>query len=149
LYGRQQNMASALAAFDKARAIYEPASNFEGQASVFYERGSFFISARKLDEARDNLQQALELANASGNDSQKISTLLMLSRLSYTEGSLDKAQAYANDAISFAQQRGLDDLIALGLNNLAYTLFVSGNYAEAEKTYKQGLEFAKRSKSRL
>jgi serine/threonine protein kinase len=149
LYGRKQDIASALAAFDKAKAIYDPSGNIEGQVSVLYERANALINARKLDEAHDSLQQALDLANASGNDAQKINTLLLLSRLSYTEGSLDKAQAYANDAINFAQQRGLDDLIALGLNNLAYTLFVSGNYPEAEKTYKQGLEFAKRSKSRL
>jgi serine/threonine protein kinase/tetratricopeptide (TPR) repeat protein len=149
LYGRKQDMNSALAAFDKAKAIYEPSGNIEGQVSVLYERANALINARRLDEAHTALQQALDLANASGNDAQKIGTLLLLSRLSYTEGSLDKAQAYANEAIDFAQRRGLDDLIALGLNNLAYTLFVSGNYAEAEKTYKQGLEFAKRSKSRL
>ena len=149
LYGRKQDINSALAAFDKAKAIYEPSGNIEGQVSVLYERANALLNARKLDEAGAASQQAFDLANASGNDAQKIATLLLLSRLSYTEGSLNKAQAYANDAISFAQQRGLDDLIALGFNNLGYTLFVNGEYAEAEKNYKQGLEFAKRSKSRL
>ncbi|MDT4896109.1 MAG: eukaryotic-like serine/threonine-protein kinase [Acidobacteriota bacterium] len=149
LYGRQQNMPGALAAFQKAEDIYKASGNVEGEASVLYERGSLFISAGKLEEADRELQQALELASASGNDYQKISTLLQLSRLTYTEGSMPKAQAYANDAINFAQQRGLDDLIALGLNNLGYSFFVSGQYTQAEKYFRQGLEFAKRSKSRL
>lgn len=149
LYGRQQNMAGAILAFDKSKAIYEPSSNIEGQASVYYERGSAFLNARKLEEAREDLQQALIQANASGNDFQRISTQLQLSRLSYTEGDIAKAQSYANDAINFAQQRGLDDLIALGLNNLGYTFFASSEYEQAEKYYKQGLEFARRSKSRL
>ncbi|HKC65978.1 MAG TPA: tetratricopeptide repeat protein, partial [Pyrinomonadaceae bacterium] len=149
LYGRQQNMAGALSAFDKAKAIYDPSSNVEGRASVLYERGLLYIGARKLAEARADLQQALDLANASGNDAQKIGTLLQLSRLSFTEGALDKAESYANDAILFAQQHGLDDLISFGLYNLGYAFYISGNYAEAEKYYRQGLEFAKRSKSRL
>ncbi|HYJ45804.1 MAG TPA: tetratricopeptide repeat protein, partial [Pyrinomonadaceae bacterium] len=149
LYGREQNTASALAAFDKAKAVYDPSTNIEGQASVLYERGYLLINARKLDEARDQLQQALDLATASGHDAQKIGALLQLSRLSYTEGSLGKAQSYANEAINYAQQRGLNDLLALGLKNLGYTLFVNGNYDEAEKTYNRALEFAKRNKSRL
>jgi serine/threonine protein kinase/tetratricopeptide (TPR) repeat protein len=149
LYGRQQNMAGAIAAFDKSKMIYDASSNIEGEASVFYERGSAFLNARKLEEAREDLQQALNQANASGNDFQRISTQLQLSRLSYTEGDITKAQSYANDAISFAQQHGLDDLIALGLNNLGYSFFVSSEYEQAEKYYKQGLEFARRSKARL
>jgi serine/threonine protein kinase/Flp pilus assembly protein TadD len=149
LYGRQENMPGALPAFQKAIDIYKASGNVEGEASVLYERGGLFISARKLEEANADLPQALELANASGNDYQKISTRLQLSRLSYTEGSMEKAQAHANEAIAFAQQHGLDDLIALGLNNLGYTYFVGGQYAQAERYYGQGLEIAKRSKSRL
>ncbi|MDT5062565.1 MAG: eukaryotic-like serine/threonine-protein kinase [Acidobacteriota bacterium] len=149
LYGRQQNILGALAAFNKAIAIYEPSSNIEGQASALYERGYAYIYARRLEEASADLQQSLNLASASGNDFQRISVLLQLSRLSYTEGATAKAQSYANDAIEFAQKNGLDDLIALGFNNLGYTFFINSQYAEAEKSYKQGLEFAKRSKSRL
>jgi serine/threonine protein kinase/tetratricopeptide (TPR) repeat protein len=149
LYGRQQSIPGAIAAFGKSQAIYESSSNIEGQASVFYERGSAFLDARKLEEARADLQKALSLANLSDNDFQRISTQLQLSRLSYTEGDIVKAQSYANDAINFAQQHGLDDLIALGLNNLGYSFFVSSEYEQAEKYYKQGLEFARRSKSRL
>src|SRR5207248_10249633 len=123
-------------AFGKAKAIYAPSSNVEGRASVLSQRGLLYIGARKLTEARADLQQALDLANASGNDAQKVGTLLQLSRLSFTEGSLDKAESYANDAINFAQQHGLNDLISLGLYNLGYAFYISGNYAEAEKYYK-------------
>jgi serine/threonine protein kinase/Tfp pilus assembly protein PilF len=149
LYGRQGNMPGALPALQKAEDIYKASASIEGQSSVLFERAHLFINERKLDEARDALEQALLLANTSGNDYQKISTLLELSRLAYTAGETLKAQQYANDAINFAQQRGLEDLIAFGLKNLGYTFFLSGNYAEAEKHYKQALEFAKRNKSRL
>jgi tetratricopeptide (TPR) repeat protein len=149
LYGRDQKMPNALAAFDKAEAIYKPLGNLEGQASVFYERSVLFINAGKLEDARVELQQALEKATASENDSQRISTLLQLSRLAYMEGDTLKGQESTNDAINFARQRGLDNLIAFGLKNLGYTFFLSGKYDDAEKTYQRALEFAKRNKSRL
>jgi tetratricopeptide (TPR) repeat protein/tRNA A-37 threonylcarbamoyl transferase component Bud32 len=147
IYGRQQNTPAAMGAFDKALALYEAMGQVEGQANVFYERGQLSINAGKLADAGEQLQRAYDLANASGNDSQKINTLLQLSRLAYSQNSPDQAQKYATDAINFAQQRGLYDLLALGLNELGYAFFVSGKYAEAEKNYNQAREFAKRNKS--
>ncbi|HKR01499.1 MAG TPA: tetratricopeptide repeat protein [Pyrinomonadaceae bacterium] len=149
LNGRQQNMAGALAAFQKAEAIYKPSENTEGQANVNYERARVLIVAGRLDEARAELQQALELASVSGNDAQKIGVLLLFSHLSHVAGDPAEAQRYANDAINFAELRGLNDLIALGFNNLGYTFFVNNQYEDAERTYMRALEFAKRNKSRL
>jgi serine/threonine protein kinase/tetratricopeptide (TPR) repeat protein len=149
LYGREQNVRGALAAFAKAEAIYTPLANLEGQASVFYERGYLYINTLKLEEARSDLQQALDKATASENDFQRISTLLQLSRLAYTEGDTAKAAEYANNAIDFAQPRGLDNLIALGFKNLGYTFFLNSKYAEADKSYQRGLDFARKSKSQV
>jgi tetratricopeptide (TPR) repeat protein len=149
LYARQQNIAGALATFEKAQALYEALSHIEGKASVFYERGLVFLNTGKLADAEEQLQRAYELANASGNESQKINTLLQLSRLAYSQGEPDKAQKHASEAINFAQQHGLDDLLALGLNGLGYAFFVSGDYTAAEKNYLQALDFAKRNRSRL
>ncbi|MDT4966348.1 MAG: eukaryotic-like serine/threonine-protein kinase [Acidobacteriota bacterium] len=149
LYGRQQNKPSALSSLEKAEAIYEPSSNVEGRASVHFERGQVLINSGDLEAAGAELQQALNLSSASGNDAQRISVLLQLSRLAYTQSATGKAEEYANEAINFAQQRGLNDLLTLGLKNLGYTFFVDGDYAAAEKTYLQGLDFAARNKSRL
>jgi serine/threonine protein kinase/Tfp pilus assembly protein PilF len=149
LYGRQQSTPTAMAALDKAHTLYQALGNVEGQASVYYERGKLFLSAGRLADAAAQLQRAYDLANAGGNESQKINTLLQLSRLAYSQNAPDKAQAYATEAITFAQSRGLDDLLALGLNELGYAFFVSGNYAEAEKNYIQARESTKRNKSRF
>ena len=122
---RQQETPKAIAAFDKALLIYQSLGNVEGQASVYYERGKMFLSAGKLADAASQLQRAYDLANAGGNESQKINTLLQLSRLAYSQNAPDKAQAYATEAITFAQSRGLDDLLALGLNELGYAFLSS------------------------
>ncbi|HEY0406865.1 MAG TPA: tetratricopeptide repeat protein [Pyrinomonadaceae bacterium] len=149
LNGRNLNTPGAIASFDTAQALYDAQGLVEGQANVFYERGQLSISTGKLADAAAQLQRAYELASASGNESQKINAMLQLSRLAYIQGAPDKAQQYATDAISFAQQRGQDDLLARGLNGLGYALFVSGKYAEAEKNYNQAREFARLTKSQL
>ncbi|HEX8493867.1 MAG TPA: tetratricopeptide repeat protein [Pyrinomonadaceae bacterium] len=149
LYGRQHDTAGALNAFDKAQALYESLGHVEGRANVHYERGQLLINIGKLSDAGAQLQRAFELANASGNEAQKINVLLQQSRLAYIQGAPDKAQQYATEAINFAQQRGLDDLLALSLNELGYAFFVSGKYEEAEKNYNQARVYAKRNKSRL
>jgi tetratricopeptide (TPR) repeat protein/predicted Ser/Thr protein kinase len=149
LYGRQQKTPSALNALDKAQALYEDLSNFEGQANVFYERGQLLISTGKQADAGAQLQRAYDLAKNIGNESQQINALLQQGRLAYIQGKPDKAQQFATEAINFAQQRGLDDLMALSLNELGYAFFVGGKYEEAEKNYNQAREFARRNKSRL
>jgi serine/threonine protein kinase/Flp pilus assembly protein TadD len=149
LYGRQGTMRGALPSLQKAEDLYKASDNVEGQASVLFERSHLLIDGRKFDEARAGLQQALELSNVSGNDYQRISAMLEQSRLSYTEGDTAKAQQYANDAIAFAQQRGVESLVAFGFKNLGYTFFLNSEYAEAEKNYRRALEFARKSKSDL
>ncbi|HEY0386133.1 MAG TPA: protein kinase, partial [Pyrinomonadaceae bacterium] len=69
IYARQQNIAGALATFDKAQSLYEALSHVEGKTSVYYERGQVFINTGKLADAEVQLQSAYELASASGNES--------------------------------------------------------------------------------
>jgi tetratricopeptide (TPR) repeat protein len=150
LQGRHNdNTAGAISAFERALALYESLSLVEGQANVFYERGQLSIKLGRLNEAGAQLQRAVDLADASGNDSLKINAQLQLSRLAYIQAQPEKAQEYASRAIEFAQQHGLDDLLVLGMNGLGYVYFVSGKYEEAEKHYNKALEFARRNKSAL
>ena len=144
LYGRQRNRASASTAFDKAEAIYKEFGNREGQTEVHYRRGYLLRAVGKLDEARAQLQQALEMAKTTGNESQRINTLLQLSTVATNENDAVRAQSYAREAVELAQQEGMENLVALGLTDLGNTFFGQGNYAEADKYLKQGLDFAQR-----
>ncbi|MGI9108319.1 MAG: protein kinase domain-containing protein [Pyrinomonadaceae bacterium] len=144
LYSRQQNRASASAAFDKAEEIYKEFGNREGQTEVHYRRGYLLRAVGKLDEARAQLQRALEMAKTTGNESQRINTLLQLSTVATNENNAVGAQSYAREAVELAQRDGMENLVALGLTDLGNTFFLQGSYAEAEKYLKQGLDFAQR-----
>jgi serine/threonine protein kinase len=148
LYSRKQDAASATATLDKAEALYQSLGNVEGRTEVFYQRGLLLRGVGKLVEAKAQLQQALNMARATGNELQQINALLDLSQLSFTEGATAKAQQYAREGIDYAQQRGLENLAISGLINLGYTFLGSGDYDQAEKYLKQALEFAQRNKAR-
>jgi len=144
LYSRQQNLASASVAFDKAEAIYKEFGNREGQTEVHYRRGNLLRAVGKLDDARAQLQQALEMAKTTGNESQRINTLLQLSTVASNKNDAVGAQSYAREAVELAQRDGMENLVALGLVDLGNTFFLQGNYVEAEKYLRQGLDFAQR-----
>jgi tetratricopeptide (TPR) repeat protein len=142
---RQSNPASAISAFDKAEQIYKEYANTEGQTEVLYRRGYLSRTVGKLDEAHAQLQEALDMAKAGGNLSQRINTLLQLSAVATNKNNPEGAQAYASEAVELARANGMENLIALALVDLGNTFLGQGNYAEAEKYLKQGLMFAQRS----
>jgi serine/threonine protein kinase/Tfp pilus assembly protein PilF len=145
LYIRKQDVASASAALDKADTIFEDSGNIEGHTEVLYRRGVLLRDSGKLTEARAQFEKALEIASANGNDSQKVNTLLELSRLSYIEGSPAREQQYAKEAIDFAQQQGVEVLAMRGLNELGLALQAGGDYDGAAEQFQKSLEMARRT----
>jgi serine/threonine protein kinase/tetratricopeptide (TPR) repeat protein len=148
LYGRKQNQASANAAFDKAEALYQALSNYEGVAEIFYQRGTLLLQNGKMKEAREKLQRALEVARTTNNNYQEIKTLLQFSSLSYIEGDMAQAQTFARQAADLAQASEMENMTARALVELGVSYFAGGDYVEAEKYFKQSLELAQRYKAR-
>jgi tetratricopeptide (TPR) repeat protein len=148
LYGRQQELASAKAAFDKADALYQALGNVEGQAEVHFQRGFLFRNIGKITEARVELEQALNMARATSNQPQQIKILLQLSSVAFAENNTTQAQQYAREAIDLAQAGGMENLVARGLVDLGNVYFARGDYSEAENYFKQALSFAQRFKAR-
>ncbi|HKZ78306.1 MAG TPA: tetratricopeptide repeat protein [Pyrinomonadaceae bacterium] len=145
LDSRRQDTASANLAFNKAEALYEALGNFEGKAEVHYQRGSL---TAEVNEARAQLQQALDIGRAAGNQSLQIKTLLQLAFTLSNAGESEKAKQYASEAVGLAQNNGMENLTARGLTDLGITFGDRGDYAEAEKYYNQSLAVAQRFKMR-
>ena len=148
LYGRQRDLPNAITAFDKADQTYQALGNLEGRTEVAYQRGALFNQLGKLSDAKAQLDQALTLAAASSNTSQKIKTLLQLSTVAVDAGQTAQATDYARDAVELAQKNGMENLSAQGLTDLGYSFLVRGKPDEAEKYFLQSLESAQRVKAR-
>jgi tetratricopeptide (TPR) repeat protein len=142
---RSGNPAAALSAFDKAEQLYKKYASTEGQTEVLYRRGYLSRTRGHLDEAHAQLRQALDMAKAGGNLSQRINTLLQLSAVATNKNDPAGAQGYASEAVELAQANGMGDLVALSLVDLGNTFSGQSKYAEAEKYLRQGLLSAQRS----
>jgi tetratricopeptide (TPR) repeat protein len=147
LYGRQQELATALASFDKAESVYQALGNLEGRTEVVFERGALFNKLNRLSDAKAQLEQALALAKANDNQSQAIKTLLQLSSVAADSGETTRATEYAREAVDLAQKNGMENLTARGLTDLGNAFLVRGEYIEAERYLSQALESAQRAKA--
>jgi tetratricopeptide (TPR) repeat protein len=144
LYARLGENASAASNYDIAEKIYKEFANNEGQTEVLHRRGALLRNIGKLDEARRQLEQGLEMAKAGGNVAQHINMLLQLSAVATNKNDAAGAQSYARAAVELAQKNDMGTLVALGNVDLGLTFMASNKDAEAEQYLKQGLDAARR-----
>lgn len=148
LYGRKQDFKRATESFDKAEKIYrDSSSNMEGVAEVYFQRGSMLNKINKVQDARAQLEKALEIARENQNHYQQVRAQLQLSAV-YIEENTDRARAAATEAINLAQANNLRSLAVNGLIDLGYVFTWRGEFDEAGKYFKRALEFARLDKAR-
>lgn len=143
IYSRNEDVASASAAFDKAEALFKALDNTEGVAEVQRLRGILFRGVSKFDDAREQFQKGLETAKANGNEAQLVLCLIELAHLAFTEGKTKVAQDYAMQAVEFARQRHLENLTAGGLIELGLSFSSRGDYPQAEEYFKEAIELSR------
>ena len=149
IYSRKQNIAAASSALDKAQELFSASSNAEGETEVFRQRGLLLKATGKFTDAREQFTRELDRARYLGNESQQVTALLDLSGLSGAEGATVQAKDYANQAVQLAQQHGLDSLVAQAWLSLGDSFYAQGDYGEAEKYFKQGIDAARSAKHKF
>jgi tetratricopeptide (TPR) repeat protein len=148
MYSRKQDAPSALKTFEKAETLFRSLTNVEGVAETLKQRGILFRKLSKFDEARLQLQQALDTSRATNNISTEVGSLLELSYVAVLEGKVGESENDSSQATETAQQHGLEIMTIDGLVNLAGGLMRRGEYSRAEGYLKQALDFAARNKAR-
>lgn len=147
LYARRRDQPAADKAFGRAAEIYRASSNFEGVAEVSYQQGMLNVDAN-LVEAKKQLQQALDMAQTTGNLQQQIKAKLQLSRVLQNEGDAAASDRYTKEVIDLARANGLENLTTSGLIDLGYSYLLKGDFEQAEKEFKQALDYAQKNKGR-
>jgi serine/threonine protein kinase/lipopolysaccharide biosynthesis regulator YciM len=148
LHGRKRDLKAAVGAFDESEKIYEAASNFEGVTESIYQRGYLFNKMGMIADAQTQFQKVLDRTRTTGNIYQQIKTQLQMSSISYREGNTARAKELATQAVDLARDNGLENLTSESLVDLGVTFYVGREYSEAEKYYRQAIEFARNSKGR-
>jgi tetratricopeptide (TPR) repeat protein len=141
---RDQNLKTALEAFQKAEELYQALRNFEGLAEVSYQRGFLLYNQDNLRDARVQLGNALAIAATTDNQYQRIRTMSALSNVSAAEGNATQAKQQANQAIDAARAGDIDNQVSSGFIWLGNISLMFGEYLDAEKSYTEALELAKK-----
>ncbi|HSB11098.1 MAG TPA: tetratricopeptide repeat protein [Blastocatellia bacterium] len=148
LYGRSQDLKNATDALDKAETIYQAMSSEEGLTEVLYQRGALLSRMRKLPEAQNQLEAALQKSQSLDNKYQSVRTQLQLSTVYAAQGNTQKAKDTATSAIALAQANKIRNLATNGLIDLGDTLRFRGEFKEAANYFTQALEFAQTDRAR-
>ncbi len=147
LHVRLGNQPGAAGAFDRAQKLYADQGNKEGEAAVRYQRGRLFYNLQqKSAEARVEFEQSLRLARETNNSHQQVQALLQLAQ-TLPDGA--EALQTAQGAVDTAQASGMNDQVANGYVTLGNIYFGKlGKQDEAERFYRQALQYANNSKLR-
>ena len=148
MYIRKREVASAPGTLDKAAQLYDELGNIEGRTEVLIWRGVLLTDIGKHQEAQASLRQAIAQADTTGNESQRLTAELQMSRLAYIQGDIVKAREYANEAQLFAEQHGLNNLAIIALLDLGHTFNARNEFDKGEELCRRALELAQRNRAR-
>jgi len=149
VYLRKQDRDNAIKMFDEAERLYKAGSNNEGLNEVNRQRGIMFRNNGDYEKAKTQFQLSLDASRVMGNEAQQITSLIELSYLASRRGLSSEAENYAQQAVSFAQQKQLENLTAGGLLELGNTLLAKGDSGKAETYFNQAIQIARANKGRL
>ena len=149
VYLRKQDTSSAARMFDEAERLNKAATNNEGLNEVNRQRGILYRNNSEYDKAKTQFQLAFDASRAMGNEAQQISALIELSYLASRRGLISEAENYAQQAVSIAQQKQLENLTAGGLLELGNAFLAKGDQEKAESYFNQAILFARSNKGRL
>lgn len=134
--------------FDSAERLYGSQQNEEGLAEVRYHRGLFHKDAGRLEEARNELDHALNKAKAAGNYYQQVRAMLALSGVIEEMGRWNDARDWAISAEAIAEQQGMENLPTQALIEIGDLLRSFGEYSLAEQYLKRACEYAEQRQGR-
>lgn len=149
VYIRKGDMTNAGQMLDKGEQLYAVASNNEGLNEIRRRRGILFRVQGKYDDAWVQFQQCLESARALGMEAQQIAALIDLSYLASVRGQAPESENYAQQAVSFAGQKQLENLAAGGLIELGNAYSSKQDYSTAQRYFEQALKLARANKGRV
>jgi tetratricopeptide (TPR) repeat protein len=136
------DLEQALLDTQQALEIAEAMDDKPVLAACHSNLGKVYAVTGQLDQARQELDQALTLSRASGHTVYELSSLHTAGGVRYWEGAFADASRPLLEAISMAQEH---NRLASLLSNLwvyGLTLTGQGHYDEAHTIFAQGLERA-------
>lgn len=136
LLGQRGENAEALRAFARAEALFRARANPEGETESLLRKGSFLNASYDLRGARAALEAAEQKARTLNHPIQLIRAQLSIASVTASEGRFAEARKLTAAAVDAARQQGLSTIAAMGLIDLAATIYYQqqgGSLGEADR----------------
>jgi predicted ATPase/DNA-binding winged helix-turn-helix (wHTH) protein len=101
--------------------------------------------AGRAQQSRSHMVQHVELSRRAGDEYGEIIGLLNLADFAYTIGAIDEAVARGRELVVRARASGREWMADSGFINLGAALAESGEFAEAEQMFAEGLRLLART----
>jgi CHAT domain-containing protein/tetratricopeptide (TPR) repeat protein len=137
----------ALKHFEMALRIDSQLKSVAGKAYDLRHIGLVKKMLGRLDEAADNLEEALNLSRTVHDRFNEVEVLLGLAKLGLVRKNMEQAMDYANQAHQNALELGLKDTVWRALRILGRIVLEQGRLGEAEAYFQQAIEVMERMRS--
>jgi tetratricopeptide (TPR) repeat protein len=131
----------ALKEFDESVRLYHAAGQPDGESEALARKGQALITMGRYSEARDTLQQGQRLTGA-GDSFHRIRISFDVARLTGIQGNYVLAESASRSTVDEATREGLYGTASIGLIDLAYTLSLRQQYAQADALLTRAIELA-------
>jgi tetratricopeptide (TPR) repeat protein len=138
----QAQEAQGLKSIDEAIRLFKAASNLEGEMEASLRKGIALSSLGKLDDARRNLEQVIQMAAGAQFVSQRVRAQFELCRVNTLTGLFAEAETLARTAVADAISADLRPIAASGLIPLGQNLMVQKRMEDANAQLEQAITLA-------
>ncbi len=146
-YGRWGKLKPALAALEQGLELVGAGRSLT-RARLLTERGAVLYNAGRLDEAEQDGQVALEIAQAVGAREEEADACNSLGAIYGTQRRYDLALECHQRSLGIRRELGVTHDIGQSLSNVGTALSCLGRLDEAEKHFREALQLQERIRDR-
>ena len=144
---RQGKKDAAQTLFAEAESLFQSASDYDGVVETLLQRAISLGRTNRAAEALALANRGMAVANSTGDLHHQIQLQLALALAYRTLGQIERSQQVAAAAVKMALENKMDQPAAIGLLDLGNAYFQRDEPEEAERYFRQGLEFASRARA--
>jgi tetratricopeptide (TPR) repeat protein len=146
---RQGRKELAQTLFADAEALFQTASDYDGVVETLLQQSISLARANRPEEAAVLINRGMAVAASTGDLHHEVQLRLALALAYRTMGQTEKSQQIAEAAVKTAVEDRMDQPAAVGLLDLGNAYFQRDEPEQAERYFRQGLDFASRSRARF
>jgi len=144
-YALLGNSSEAQKTYERELNLRKELGDQDGLGTALLNFGGFLQGLGHLEEALATTKQALQIELQLGNQPRQATCLFSIGVMNFQMAKFDDALTYQQRAVDLLQKLQLPSDLAMNLANLGLTYATIGQFDQAQNSYLQGLEQARKT----